>query len=277
MDFKILAFGGGGSRGILHSGAIKYLEEKNMLSSVNELYGCSVGSIFATALAFGLKSQHIETLSKKFTSFDDLFFKDLTLDRFEENFEKKGFFEMDNLETFFSSLFFEATGLQLKDKKISDSLIPLRICATNLTKKCLTIFQGDISVLKAIRASCCLPGIFCPQKINNSLYIDGGYLTNMVLDFIPLEKKEKTLEIAIKFDKIKINFKTIKSMGFPEFLYSLYKISCIYERKMKKKNNILELYYKLTSGISDVSEIQNIEMIEKGYELTRLFFTKNSF
>jgi predicted acylesterase/phospholipase RssA len=277
MDFKILAFGGGGSRGILHSGAIKYLEENNMLSSIKELYGCSVGSIFATALAFGLNSQQIEKLSKKFTSFEDFFFKDLTLDIFEQNFEKKGFFEMDNLETFFNTLFFEETGLELKDKKISDSLLPLRICATNITKNCLTVFQGDISVLKAIRASCCLPGIFCPQKINDSLYIDGGYLTNMVLDFIPLEKKDVTLEIAIKFDKLYLNLKTIKSMEFPEFLYSLYKIGCIYERKLKKRKNILELYYKLTSGISDVSELQNIEMIEKGYKLTRLFFTKNSF
>ena len=41
MVFKILAFGGGGSRGILHTGAIKYFEESGLLANVTDVYGCT--------------------------------------------------------------------------------------------------------------------------------------------------------------------------------------------------------------------------------------------
>jgi hypothetical protein len=68
----------------------------------------------------------------------------------------------------------------------------------------------------------------------------------------------------------------VKSIYYHEYIYSLYKISCIYERKLKKHNNDIQLFYKLPSGISDVSEKQHKEMISQGYELTRRFFSQRS-
>jgi predicted acylesterase/phospholipase RssA len=276
MAYKILAFGGGGSKGILHAGAIKYLEEKN-LTNVEEIYGCSVGSMYATCLAFGLTAKQIEKMSSKFKSFSETFFGSLSLKELTETLTRKGLFEMDLLETFLSEVFLEETGIDLREKKISDALIPLRICSTNITKQQLTIFQGNFPVMKAVRASSCIPLIFCPQEINGSLYIDGGYLTNSMLDFIPKEKHHKTLEISIRFDAIHLSPQYVKSIYYHEYLYSLYKISCIYERKLKKHDNDIQLYYKLASGISDVSEKQHKEMISQGYELTRRFFSQRSF
>ena len=62
MVFKILAFGGGGSRGILHTGAIKYFEESGLLANVTDVYGCSIGSVYATAIALGLNSEQIKEM-----------------------------------------------------------------------------------------------------------------------------------------------------------------------------------------------------------------------
>ena len=271
--FRILALGGGGARGILHIGAIKYLEEIGM--TFDEIYGCSVGSIFAIGLAFGLKSDAIQRMAKKFKSFDSIFFEGLTIDRLQDNFDIKGFFEMDNLEKFFVDMFL-SEGIDLRGKLISDSPIALRICASNITKKCLTVFQGDVPITKAFRASCCIPLIFCPQEINNNLFVDGGYLTNMMLDYIPEKLKEKTLEISIRFDDIGITPESIKKLTYFEFLYSLYKVSCIYEIKSRQHPNDVRLTYKLSAGMSDVSEKQREEMIKAGYESTRSFFTKRS-
>lgn len=271
--FRILALGGGGARGILHIGAIKYLEEIGM--TFDEIYGCSIGSIFAIALAFGLKSDAMKRMAAKFQSFDTLFFEGLTIDRLQDNIGIKGFFEMDNLEKFFVEMFLDE-GIDLRGKVISDSLLPLRICASNITKKCLTVFQGDVPITKAFRASCCIPLIFCPQEINNNLFIDGGYLTNMMLDYIPENLREKTLEISIRFENFCINSETNKKMTYTEFLYNLYKVSCIFEAKRRKHQNDIRLTCKLSSGVSDVSEKQREEMIQAGYESTRRFFAERS-
>lgn len=271
--FRILALGGGGTRGILHIGAIKYLEE--IEAKFDEIYGCSVGSIFAIGLAFGLKSDVMERMATKFKSFDTVFFEGLTIDRLQDNFEIKGFFEMDNLENLFVDMFLEE-GIDLRGKLISDSPIALRICASNITKKCLTVFQGDVPITKAFRASCCIPLIFCPQEINNNLFVDGGYLTNMMMDYIPEHLREKSLEISIRYENFYISPESIKKMTYLEYLYNLYKVSCIYATKVQKHGNDIQLSCKLSSGISDVSEQQRKEMIEAGYELTRRFFTDRS-
>ena len=182
MAFKILAFGGGGSRGILHTGAIKYLEESGLLVNITDVYGCSIGSVYATAVALGLSSEQIIKMSYKFTSFSEIFFGNLTLKKLEQNSEKKGLFEMDTLEDFFVKVFIEESGIDLRTMKIKDTKIPLHICSSNITKKCLTVFEGDIRILDAIRASCCIPVIFCPQNINGNMYIDGGFLSNTMMD-----------------------------------------------------------------------------------------------
>jgi len=276
MVFKILAFGGGGSRGILHTGAIKYFEESGLLANVTDVYGCSIGSVYATAIALGLTSEQIIKMSYKFTSFSEIFFGKLSLERLGRNFEKKGLFEMDMLGEFLVKIFMEDSGIDLRTMKIKDTKLSLHICSSNVTKKCLTVFEGDVPIIDAIKASCCLPLIFCPQNINGNMYIDGGYLSNMMLDYIPQELKESTLELSIRFENIVMTPKAIKQMSHLTFLYGLYKVSCLYEMKNKKHKNDIQLYCKLSSGISDVSNEKCTEMIESGYESAKSFFTQGS-
>jgi NTE family protein len=274
MKYKILALGGGGSKGILHVGALKVLEEQGKLIELfsEGIYGCSIGAAYAIAIAFGLDCKALERMSAKFTSFTGIFFDGLTLTTLLNSINKKGVFEMDNISKVFLEML-DSEGINLRDKKISDSLIPLRICATNITKRNLAVFQGDFPVMQAFLASACIPLIFCPQEINGNLYIDGGYLTNIILDYIPPELKEKTLSISIIHDEPYLTPKNTLNMSHIEFLYNLYKISCIYERLKNPHKNNIDLSYILPSGISDVSPNQREEMILRGSELTRSFFS----
>jgi predicted acylesterase/phospholipase RssA len=277
-EYSILALGGGGTKGVLHVGALKFLEEKFGILQTkfhNGFYGCSVGAIFAIGLAFGLNADSIIRMSRRFTSFDEILFKDVTLEKLNNSVVRKGLFSLECLEDFFDKLF-QSEGLYLRDKMIGDAPYPLYICATNITKKCITTFKGRVPIFKAMGASACIPFLFSPQILNNSAYVDGGYLTNIILSFVPSEDRKKLLTISIVYDDPKITPIRLSKISTLEYLYGLYKVSCIYERKVNMIPNNIQLNYNLASGISDVGEKERQEMIDKGYELTRSFFSCSS-
>jgi NTE family protein len=278
MVFKILALGGGGTKGILHIGAIKFLEEKygNIQKQFSGgFYGCSVGSIMATCLAFGLKSEDMTRISSKFSSFSQILFEDMSVNRFKDSLNKKGLFDPKCLEDFVFKMMNEE-GIDLKNKKISDAPYPLFICSSNLTRKTITVFKGDIPILDAISASACIPLIFYPKVINNCAYIDGGYLTNTMLNFIPPSDREHTLSLSIIHEDPKLSPSKICKMSSVSYLYALYTVSCLYERKVNISPNNIEMGCSLASGVSDISEKDRIDMINKGYELTRSFYSERS-
>lgn len=276
MVFKILALGGGGTKGILHIGAIKFLEENygNVQKHFSGgFYGCSVGAIMATCLAFGMTSNDLTRISSKFSSFSQILFEDMSVKRFKESLNKKGLFDPKCLEDFIGKMLIDE-GLDLKGKKISDAPYPLFICSSNLTRKTITIFKGDIPILDAISASACIPLIFYPKVINNCAYIDGGYLTNTMVNFIPLHQRDDTLILSIIHEDPRLSPSKICKMSTVSYLYSLYMVSCLYERKLNASTNNIEMSYSLASGISDVSEKDRNDMINRGYELTRAFHSQ---
>jgi NTE family protein len=278
MVFKILALGGGGTKGILHIGAIKFLEEKygNLQKQFSGgFYGSSAGSIMATCLAFGMKSEDMIRITSKFSSFSQILFEDMSVKRFKESLSRKGLFDPKCLEDFIAKMLIEE-GIDLKGKTISDAPYPLFICSSNLTKKVITVFKGDIPILDAISASSCIPLIFYPKVINNCAYIDGSYLTNTMLSFVPIEDRDHTLTLSIIHEDPKLSPSKICKMSTVSYLYSLYTVSCLYERKMNTSPNNIELNHNLASGISDVSEKERNEMINRGYELTCAFYSKRS-
>ncbi len=59
----------------------------------------------------------------------------------------------------------------------------LKIIATDITQRKMTVFSmattPDTPVAEAVAASICLPLIFRPHKIDKSLYVDGGLVSNL--------------------------------------------------------------------------------------------------
>ena len=278
MTFKILALGGGGTKGVLHIGAVRFLEEKygNLQEKfTGGFYGCSVGSIFAIGVAFGLNAEAMTRMAMRFSSFGGILLNDLSLDKLNNSVNNKGLFDLSALEEFIADAF-DTEGINLRGKKISDAPRPLYICATNITTHVITVFKGDIPILSAMGASCCIPIMFCPKIINNSAYIDGGYFTDTIMNFVPVVDHSTTLSISIIHDNPKLTPANLPKISGIKYLYALYMVSCLYARKLNKLSNNIELHHNLASGISDVGETERAGMIIQGYELTRDFFAKCS-
>jgi NTE family protein len=71
--YSNLALEGAGVRGIAYAGAIRYLEEYQMLDSIKNVGGTSAGAIAALAIVLGYKSDEIEDLiyNTKIQKFND--------------------------------------------------------------------------------------------------------------------------------------------------------------------------------------------------------------
>ena len=148
-----LVLGGGAARGIAHIGALKALTRHKV--PIDMVVGTSIGSIVGAVYALGIPLKNIEALALK-TGWKDL--ADFAL-------SKTGFLEGRNLERIVLEL--------IQGKGFNDIKIPLAIVATDIENgQEVVITSGDLA--KSIRASCSIPGIFIPARINSRMLVDGG-------------------------------------------------------------------------------------------------------
>ena len=153
-----VALSGGGARGFAHAGALLAIEEAGLKPDV--IAGVSAGSIVAVLYASG--KQPIEVA----TTFAGCHFRDFT----ELSFGKAGFFKIDKFVRFILKALGGATRLE-------DLKIPTYVGATDLDHARPVAFDhGEIG--PRIMASCSIPIIFRPVKIDGINYVDGGVLRN---------------------------------------------------------------------------------------------------
>lgn len=275
-SFSILGLGGGGIKGYLQIGVLEELEL--LVGPLHEhfkdgVYGCSVGSILASAIAFGIPVEKIQKLFNKFGDMNEILGKpDLT--KIKDVLVKKGIFDMTNLE---KSIIqgFQEFGIDIQNKKLSDALIPLKITSSNVSKGIPTIFQGNVPVLTAIKCSSCIPLVFRPQIFNGSVYLDGGFITNILLNVVPKEDREKTFCISILHTKSRISTSSLESMNPLDFLYKLYKTNSVYEATRNIYLNNLDVSYDKGSGITSFTQEEKNEMILIGRRSFLNFLTKS--
>jgi predicted acylesterase/phospholipase RssA len=183
---------------------------------------------------------------------------------------------MDYLETKLISAF-NSVQIPIEQKKIGDAIIPLRIQASNITKGIPTLFQKNVPVLKAILASSCIPFVFRPQQINDSLYVDGGFLTNVLMTTIPESDHDKTLSFSIIHSDPHITPAKLKTMNPVDYVYKMYKTSCLYERKKTPMKHNLDLFYDKGNGLTSWTTIEQDEMMLVGRTLTQNFLTERGY
>lgn len=249
LPFRKLGLGGGGVKGILHVGALRELARYQTLDFPEGIYGCSIGSIMAAYVSFGLPiDDKLLELTKKHLSSDkiipNLSFKNIT-----SGISEKGVFTMDLFRENIYALFNEC-GIDIKTKKISDAKMPLYIIASNITKGIPTIFTGDVSVIDALCCSCCMPGIFRPQQMYDQLYIDGDA-------FVPnigsLHKDALILSLKTHMP-LKITPKTIGDISIPDFIRQVYNMSVVNHIEFHKTDLTIELSYPKLLADSDLDE-----------------------
>lgn len=154
-----VAFGGGGARGFAHIGILQAMKEYGINPGV--LSGVSAGSIAAVLYGAGLTpDEMIEcfTESQKFGDFT------------EWTIPKSGFFKLDK--------FGKMLERWLPVTNLEDLKIPTVVCATNLDKgSSVGWCKGEI--VPRVLASCSIPILFPPVRINGVHYVDGGVLRNL--------------------------------------------------------------------------------------------------
>ena len=157
-----LVLSGGGALGIAHLGILHDLEIANIMPC--EIVGTSMGGIIGACMSIGLKEQEIYKHIKAFSSVTKWI-----------KFSLSGNAIIDNskIEKIFEDIF--------KDKKMSDTTIPLKLIATNLRNGHKRVFtaKDDIYIKDAVLSTMAIPGVFDEHVINGETYGDGFLCQNL--------------------------------------------------------------------------------------------------
>jgi NTE family protein len=263
--FTGLALGGGGVRGGLHVGALRALEEvKGNLQFPKGIYGCSVGSIVATAVAFNMKFAQIREMFD--THFDlEKFVPPLRLSCFGELSERKGLFSMDLLEDTILKAF-ASQNVDLRGKMIGDAPQPLYIVASNMTTQTTTIFGKNVRVLDAIKCSSCLPIVYSPQVVGGNVYMDGGILMDSLSSLVSSD----TLVLHISEPSQAITPQELTDLSIPLFLHRIYRST----RGKPVGTNTLSLYNITIGMLHDITPADKETLCNEGYSQTLAFLAK---
>ena len=174
-----ICFSGGGIKGVAHIGALKAFEEENI--KFDYIAGTSSGSIVACLYSVGYNSDEIYEIFKKYIN-------------------KINYFEIKNIINLILGILIKRkiiiTGLN-SGKKIEKQinkklLIPCVNLKTgdvhifssikNRNRKEYSdniIYENNINIGKAVRASCSYPGVFSPCIIEDNYMVDGGIRENV--------------------------------------------------------------------------------------------------
>lgn len=205
---------GGGALGAIHVGALKVIEEAGI--PVDMVVGTSMGSIVGALYSVGYNSDDIATM---FRTMDwvDLFLdrnaqNRLTLsDRDDQNtyIYERSFYVGGNMDPQPGGVIRGTNVEKVFDyylQEYSDSInflkdLPRQFAcvATDLVSDDQVILTHG-SIVKSIRSSMSIPGVFTPVHINNMILVDGGAKNNFAADVA--RKLGADIVIGVKFDGV---------------------------------------------------------------------------
>ena len=229
QQYKNLVLEGGGIRGIAFTGALKVLEDKQVLPQIEKVAGTSVGAIVGALISVGYSSGELR----------DIMF-DLKVQTFNdgEGFfiggQKRlrnhyGWYKGDELENWMGELIRRKTGnsdlsfQQLHDMRMQNSSYKdLYVTSTNLTLQRAETFchttMPDMKIKTAVRISASVPLYFSATFLDNTgnivkhpalsknhqVYVDGGILQNY-----PIEMFDSSTYGGVAPGEHTVNHKTL--------------------------------------------------------------------
>lgn len=245
-----LVLGSGGARGITHIGVIKYLMEHNY--EIDEVVGCSIGSLVGAAFAEG-KIEELAAWLSKLTKKDVFRLMDFSDPRF-------GLLKGDRVLNSLQEIF--------QDIDIESLAIKYTAIATDLVNEKEVVFRSG-SVYNAIRASIAIPAVFKGINLENKFLVDGGVLNPLPINHI---QNKDNLVIAVNLDGApiqngKTEYNKLNSIGI---LMESYRVM-----RRQLSNLHIELYrpdylIEIPHNISGIWEFdKSSSLIKRGYELTK--------
>ena len=221
-----VALSGGGVRGFAHIGALRALEDVGIKPDI--IAGVSAGSIVATFYASGMSPDEIFEIFNKVDMSTFL----------QVDISKTGLLKLDRFKKFLAE--------SLPVKNIEDLPLPTIIGATDIENQQETGFTtGEIA--ERVVASCSIPLVFRPVKINNTYYVDGGVLHNLPSYYLR-EQCRHLIGVNVspsRLGPVKMNVRALA--------YRTYKI-------MTQRNVIADK--KLCDLLIDIIAIQNYKTFD---------------
>jgi len=158
-----LALGGGGVRGMAHVGVLHVLEQEKI--PVDCIAGTSVGSFVGAAYAAGVRGDRLLKLAQ------EVQWRHIA----RLVWPRHGFVSFSRMESYITRF--------MGDLTFDDLEIPYAAVTADLT-------TGEPVVLKegrvapAVRASCSIPGVVTPVRLNGRLLVDGGIVNNLPISVV---------------------------------------------------------------------------------------------
>lgn len=249
-------------RGALHLGGLRaVLEFQDSLTFPDGIYGYSIGSLIATALAFNLTLPQIQQMIDEAMHLESVVSQP-KLSMFSDLFTKCGLLSMDEVEKSIINAFLKQ-GVDLRNKVIADAPQKLFIGASNLTLRRPVFFTGRIPILTAIKASCCIPCFFQPQVIYNNVYVDGGVYMYYFDEYLPKD----CLSFIVSYTPQSLR---PQDLNLPELVKQLY---CGQRHPPTSKYAIWFKEDKV-HVIHDIKADDKKRLIQQGYLQVFRFLTK---
>ena len=242
--YSNLVLSGGALRAVALLGAIKYLEELNLLKNIKQFVGTSAGSIISFLLIIGYKSNEIVKLFENNVDYITQF--NIDIDNLSNILDDYGMDDCSRnkkkLEEFLYKKINSKTITFLElTKKFGVNFV---VTGTNLTKRQTDYFNVDnypnMNVIDALIISSCIPLIYKPITFNDCLYVDGGIYDNFPLKYFKNNSTE-TLGIYVQ------TYYSNKNENF--FNYFTNMISSVmdklsYDEIEQNNYNICLIFYK---------------------------------
>jgi len=174
-----LVLGSGGARGMAHIGVIESLENDG--HTIVEVVGCSMGAVVGGIYAAGYLREYKEWLLN--------LNRNMVLKLLDFTITKQGFVRGEKV--------FEAILNIIGPQNIEDLKIPFTAIATDMQHRKEVVFKhGDL--FHALRASISIPGIFTPDREDDTILVDGGVLNPLPLNLV--SHREDCLLVAVNIN-----------------------------------------------------------------------------
>jgi len=179
-----LVLSGGGARGVAHIGVIKVLED--MKIPIDYIAGTSMGAIVGGLYASGISPAELEKIVTSM-EWNDAFKQDAAdyMIDFDVGYKDgklqipKGLIQGQNLNMALKSLLLHTERI----RNFDDLPIPFRAVGADIENGSAVVLQKG-ELVKALRASMSIPGVFAPVEIDGRMLVDGGIANNVPVDVV---------------------------------------------------------------------------------------------
>jgi NTE family protein len=264
---KTIFFSGGGTRGIAFIGAVKALQEHNMLNNCETIIGTSIGSMVACGLSLGVSSS---IMNKVWFDFDVSKCSNISIEHLLTDFG------LDDGKKFmqpFIQAFETKANRNLTFKKhyeLTKKRLIITVACVNDQKTKYFDYKKtpNTSVIRAIRMSISVPFFFTSQKFCKKHMVDGGTFECYPFKLFGNPKTFLGLNIS-KSEKQQI--KTINSIEtfITQIIYGSRKRTQYLERLLCKDYNMIDI--PIDAPFIDFQNSKKIKrnMFQSGYDSTK--------